>query len=166
MLPPKSILQLARARSFRAQRLVPAKNPLSKFQAPRTLHRGFEFNPVFCRGSKPPIKTALFPATKNLSRFGGFDVMDTYWSLKSVPELAPLTRQQRRRVHEQCLQRHFFRARGTRRSVLAFVSALFIATVFLFLGASIPSSLGIPHSFWFFSDFGHGRFWTWPIRFV
>src|SRR5438105_7465910 len=73
MLPPKSILQLDHARSFWAQRLVPAKNPLSKFQAPRTLHRGFEFNPVFCRGSKPPPKTGLSPATKNLSRFESFE---------------------------------------------------------------------------------------------
>src|SRR5437660_6418718 len=75
MLPPKSILQLDHARSFWAQRLVPAKNPLSKFQAPRTLHRGFEFNPVFCRGSKPPPKTGLSPATKNLSRFKSLAVL-------------------------------------------------------------------------------------------
>jgi len=44
MLPLKAILQLAHARSFWTQRLVPAKNTLSKFQAPRTLHRGLEFN--------------------------------------------------------------------------------------------------------------------------
>ncbi len=89
--------------------------------------------------------------------------MNIYWSLKSVPELAPLTRKQRRRVHEQCLQRHFFRARATGRSIFAFLSGLFIATVVLFLGASIPSSVGIPHSFWFLPisamvGFGLGRF--------
>ena len=38
--------------------------------------------------------------------------MSIYWSLKSVPELASLTRKQRRRVHEKCLRRHFFHARG------------------------------------------------------
>ena len=75
--------------------------------------------------------------------------MSIYWSLKSVPELAPLTRKQRRKVHEKCLQRYFFRAPATSRSVTAYFAAIFIASSFGFLGATIPSWFGILHGFWF-----------------
>jgi hypothetical protein len=75
--------------------------------------------------------------------------MSIYWFLKSVPELAPLTRKQRRQVHEQCLRRYFFRARATSRSVAAYLTAIFIACFFGFLGATIPSWFGISHGFWF-----------------
>jgi hypothetical protein len=81
---------------------------------------------------------------------GGFDIMSIYLSLKHVPELAPLTRKQRRQVHEQCLQRYFFRARATSRSISAFLAAIFIASIFAFVGTSIPSWFGISHSVWFF----------------
>ena len=93
---------------------------------------------------------------------GGFDVMNIYWSLKSVPELAPLSRKQRRRVHEQCLRRYFFRARATARSVSAYVAALFIAILFVYLGASIPAGSGIVRGVWFIGSalvgFELGRF--------
>jgi len=74
--------------------------------------------------------------------------MSIYWSLKDVPELALLKRKQRCHVHEQCLQRYFFHAPATTRSVLAFLSALFTASIFTFLGSCISSWLAIPHSFW------------------
>lgn len=89
--------------------------------------------------------------------------MSIYWSLKNVPELAPLTRKQRCQVHEQCLQRYFFRARATSRSITAFLVAIFIASFFAFLGASIPSWFGISHGFWYIPvgamiGFAIGRF--------
>ena len=74
--------------------------------------------------------------------------MSIYWSLKSVPELARLTHKQRRQVHGQCLRRYFFRARATSRSIAAFFAAIFIASLFGFLGASVPSWFGISHGFW------------------
>ena len=42
---------------------------LWKTQGSPTSRRGIEFNPVFCRGSTPPPKPQLSPATKNLSRY-------------------------------------------------------------------------------------------------
>jgi NhaP-type Na+/H+ or K+/H+ antiporter len=75
--------------------------------------------------------------------------MSIYWSLKSVPELAPLTRKQRRRVHERCLRRHFFAVRATARSISAYVAAIVIASVFIFLGASIPIPSGVARSICF-----------------
>lgn len=89
--------------------------------------------------------------------------MSIYLSLKSVPELAPLTRKQRCRVHEQCLHRHFFRAPTTTRSISAFVAALFTVIVFMIFGAHIPSWFGVPRSVWYFPisalvGFGLGRF--------
>jgi hypothetical protein len=95
--------------------------------------------------------------------FGSFDIMSIYWSLKNVPELAKLTRKQRQQVHEQCLQRHFFRAPATARSVLAFFMALFTAVIFTSLGAYIPELFGLPHSFWYVPvsamiGFGFGRY--------
>jgi hypothetical protein len=85
-----------------------------------------------------------------LFSLGGFDIMSIYLSLKSVPELAPLTRKQRRQVHEECLLRYFFRAPATPRSISAFVAAIFIASIFAFVGTSIPSWFGISHGVWFF----------------
>src|SRR4051812_9560024 len=71
-----------------------------------------------------------------------------YWSLKSVPELALLPRKQRRRVHEQCLRRHFWGASATGRSVAAYLSLILSATVVVVGGTSILRALGIAHSFW------------------
>ena len=92
-----------------------------------------------------------------------FDIMNIYWSLKSVPELATLTRKQRRQVHEQCLQRHFFRAPATTRSISAFAAALFTTMAFGVFGVSIPEMFGAPDKIWFFRfsasvGFAAGRF--------
>ena len=74
--------------------------------------------------------------------------MSIYWSLKSVPELEPLTRKQRRRVHEQCLRRHFWRAPATLRSVVAY-SILFLTVCgIVILGTSIAGIVGWPDSIW------------------
>jgi hypothetical protein len=94
---------------------------------------------------------------------GGIEIMSIYWSLKGVPELASLTRKQRRRVHEQCLQRHFFRAPATTRSISAFLAALFTAIIFMILGTHVPSWFGVSNSVWYFPvsamvGFGFGRF--------
>ncbi len=72
--------------------------------------------------------------------------MSIYWSLKSVPELARLTRKQRRRVHEQCLRRHFWGAPATRRSVLAYL--IMVATVVScgVLTISMASAFGWPNT--------------------
>ena len=88
--------------------------------------------------------------------------MNIYLSLKSVPELAPLTRKQRSRIHEQCLQRHFFRAPATARSISAFLAALFTAAIFPILGDSVSRWFGVSDSFWFILvsamlGFGFGR---------
>ena len=72
-----------------------------------------------------------------------------YWTLKSVPELAPLPRKQRRRVHEQCLRRHFWFARATARSITAYAACILIAAGVVFLGVSIPPLFGVAYSFWF-----------------
>jgi hypothetical protein len=89
--------------------------------------------------------------------------MSIFFSLKSVPELALLTRKQRCQVHELCLQRYFFRARATSRSITALLVAIFTASIFAFLGASIPSWFGVSRSFWFMPvgamiGFAIGRF--------
>ena len=74
--------------------------------------------------------------------------MKIYWSLKSVPELAALTRKQRRRVHEQCLRRHFWLARATRRSVAAYLALFFTFLIIVAGGDSILSACGIAGSIW------------------
>lgn len=74
--------------------------------------------------------------------------MSIYWSLKSVPELAPLTGKQRRRVHEHCIRRHFWFARATRRSVFAYLAFLFTVVVFMAGGDTILRALGVAHRFW------------------
>ena len=68
--------------------------------------------------------------------------MSIYWSLKSVPELAPLSRKQRRRVHERCLRRYFLRAPVTRRSVVAYLILLAILMSSGFTGLYIASIFG------------------------
>jgi hypothetical protein len=75
--------------------------------------------------------------------------MSIYWSLKNVPELAPLTRKQRRRVHEQCLRLHFWRAPVTRRSIVAYLVLLFTLIGSVLLGISLSSVFGCPNSVWF-----------------
>ncbi len=74
--------------------------------------------------------------------------MKIYWSLKSVPELSELPRKQRRHVHEQCLQLHFFRARATARSLLAFLACLAVSAACVSLGVIVCSWIGIPWSLW------------------
>jgi hypothetical protein len=75
--------------------------------------------------------------------------MSIYWSLKEVPELAPLSRKQRQQVHEECLWRYFFRAPATARSILAFSAALFTAAILTLVGTSVPEWFGLPRSFWY-----------------
>jgi hypothetical protein len=72
-----------------------------------------------------------------------------YWTLKSVPELARLPRKERRRVHEQCLRRHFLFGRATARSITAYVVSIFTVAIFVFLATSISQLLGIVYHSWF-----------------
>jgi len=71
-----------------------------------------------------------------------------YWTLKSVPELAALTRKQRRRVHEQCLRHHFWYASATRRSITAYLSLIFTIVIVCIGGESVLSALGMADHFW------------------
>jgi len=75
--------------------------------------------------------------------------MSIYWSLKSVPELAPLPHSQRRQVHEQCLQRHFWEAPATRRSVAAYLIWIVMVATSVSLGAWLPRAVGVPDGYWF-----------------
>ena len=75
--------------------------------------------------------------------------MTIYWSLKSVPELAPLTRKQRRRVHEQCLRRRFWGAPLTRRSITAYLVLLVFLLGSLFTGVYLSGVFGHQDSVWF-----------------
>ena len=72
-----------------------------------------------------------------------------YWTLKSVPELARLPRKERRRVHEQCVRRHFLFARATARSLTAYVASILTVGIVVFLAASIRQLFGITYHFWF-----------------
>jgi hypothetical protein len=72
-----------------------------------------------------------------------------YWTFKSVPELARLPRKERRRVHEQCLRRHFWLARATARSLTAYVASIFTTVIVVFLATSIPQIFGITYHLWF-----------------
>ena len=74
--------------------------------------------------------------------------MKIYWTLKSVPELASLTRKQRCRVHEQCLRRHFWYAGPTWRSVVGYSAFIFTVAGFVLAGESILRLFGVGHSFW------------------
>jgi hypothetical protein len=57
--------------------------------------------------------------------------MKIYWSLRDVPELAPLSPAERIRIHEACLNRHFFKAQVTRTSLTAFIVMLILCPVAL-----------------------------------
>ncbi len=72
-----------------------------------------------------------------------------YWTLKSVSELASLPRKQRRRVHEQCLRRHFWFARATTRSVTAYTASIVSVAAIVLLGITISEKLGLAHGTWF-----------------
>jgi len=74
--------------------------------------------------------------------------MRVYWSLKSVPELSALTGKQRRRIHHQCLRRHFWFAPATRRSVAAFLSSIFATSAVVSGGVGILFALGYTNNFW------------------
>jgi hypothetical protein len=74
-----------------------------------------------------------------------------YWTLKSVPELAPLPRKERDRVHELCFRRHFLHADVTPRSITAFATFIFLAS------AIAAGGEGILQMFVFGNRF---RFWT------
>jgi hypothetical protein len=75
--------------------------------------------------------------------------MSIYWSLKDVPELATLTRKQRRRVHERCLRRHFWSAPVTRRSIAAYFVLLVFLLGSLLAGISLSRVFGCPDNVWF-----------------
>jgi hypothetical protein len=76
--------------------------------------------------------------------------MRIYWSLKSVPELAALTRKERRRVHEECLRRHFWRAPASCRSITAHLAQIFILAGIMFVCISISGACGMKPNFWIF----------------
>src|SRR5258705_767444 len=75
--------------------------------------------------------------------------MSIYWSLKDVPELASLTPQQRGRVHESCLRRHFLSARATRKSVAIYAAFLLCSITLPLLATSVPELFGFQFSIWF-----------------
>lgn len=102
----------------------------------------WQFSPPFLGWRQPPAAWLSFRP------LGSFDVMSIYWSLKSVPELAPLTRKQRRRVHEQCLRRYFWGAPATRRSIVAYLILLFTVTSIAILGISLAKVFGWPDGTW------------------
>ncbi len=76
--------------------------------------------------------------------------MRIYWSLKSVPELQALPRKERRRVHEECLRKHFFRAPATCRSITAFLARILISAFGMFICISVSGSFGMKPNFWVF----------------
>jgi hypothetical protein len=76
--------------------------------------------------------------------------MRIYWSLKSAPELAALTRKERRRVHEECLRRLFWHAPAGCRSITAYLAQMFILAGTMFVGISIFGAFGIKSNFWIF----------------
>jgi len=76
--------------------------------------------------------------------------MKVYWSLKSVPELEALTRKERRRVHQECLQKYFVRARATCRSTTAFFALILITAIGISICTKISESLGMKPNFWVF----------------
>jgi len=74
--------------------------------------------------------------------------MIIYWTLKSVPELAPLPRKQRRRVHHKCLRRHFWGAPATRRSVSAYLGSTVVMASIMIFGNSVLRVFEAPDRFW------------------
>ena len=56
-----------------------------------------------------------------------------YLTLKSVPELAPLTTQKRRWVHEQCIRRFILNKPASWQGLAAYLASVF-ATIMMFLG--------------------------------
>jgi hypothetical protein len=83
-------------------------------------------------------------------RYDGYDLMRVYWSLKSVPELAALTRKERRRVHEECLRRYFLHGPASCRSITAFLAHIFICACCLVVSISIFGGFGMKPNFWVF----------------
>ena len=70
-------------------------------------------------------------------------VMNIYWSLGNVPELAPLSPADRRRVHEACLRRYLWRAPATRRSLCAYLMLMILCpTAFVVLTVWLVKAFG------------------------
>ncbi len=75
-----------------------------------------------------------------------FNAMNFYWSLRNVPELAPLAKPERERVHDACLRRYVLKAPVTRRSLIAYAVSVcspvaLVAVMLLFenaVGGSAP----------------------------
>jgi hypothetical protein len=78
------------------------------------------------------------------------EVMNIYWSLKSVPELAALNRKERRRVHTDCLKKHFLWASVTCRSITALLAQIFVSAFGMLICISISEAFGMKPNFWVF----------------
>jgi hypothetical protein len=76
--------------------------------------------------------------------------MNIYWSLKSVPELAALTRKERQRVHAECLKKHFLWESANFRSITALLAQIFISAFGMLICINISESLGLKSNFWVF----------------
>lgn len=74
--------------------------------------------------------------------------MNIYWSLRNVPELAPLSPADRRRVHEACLQRYFWRAPATWRSLIAYLMLILCPAAFLLLTTWLVQKFGGSTPLW------------------
>jgi len=74
--------------------------------------------------------------------------MKIFWRLKDVPELAPLVPEERRRVHEVCLRRHFLCTRPTPRSAAAFVALLGCGISVGILGTALLARVGASDPLW------------------
>ena len=74
--------------------------------------------------------------------------MNIYWSLRNVPELAPLAPAERKRVHEACLRRYFWRAPVTRRSLIAYLVLVFSPVAVVSLTFSVAQAFGFSVPLW------------------
>ena len=71
--------------------------------------------------------------------------MTFYWSLKQVPEMSGLTRQERGRVHRACYGRAF----RSRRCIIALVACGLCAGLGSALGGSLHRFFGFSPSIWY-----------------
>jgi len=69
--------------------------------------------------------------------------MNIYWSLRGVPELAQLSRRERRRVHHACLQRHFFDAVFSWHAALALFGGIICGVLLAEIGRWLSIGLGV-----------------------
>jgi hypothetical protein len=74
--------------------------------------------------------------------------MKIYWSLRNVPELAPLAPADRKRVHEACLRRYFWHAPVTRRSLVAYLMLILCPAALVGLTSWLVQAFGGTTSTW------------------